>query len=204
MIPVHVVVPTYRRRAKLRACLASLMAQTYPVLSVSAVEDHTGQYAIGVWNEWAARVTAGAFVYLCDDVELDPCCIERAVDTLRARWPDTDGVVTFRQRNIRQAQAAMGLIGARFLDRFDGRRPFCPEYSRFHFDSELGLAAKKLGRFHYERTATLVHHHPEHTDAPEDEAHARVRERAAVEADNVTWRRRRDAGLLWGVTDGLA
>lgn len=204
MIPVHVVIPTFQRREKLTACMASLLRQTHRELSVTFVEDTTSQFAIGIWNEWAPKVTAGAFVYICDDVELDPDCIERAVARMDDEWQGTDGVVGFRQRNIHQAQAAMGMIGARFLDRFEGRRPFCPAYRRFHFDSELGLAAKKLGRFVHERSATLVHHHPEHTEAEEDEAHRRVRTPFAVVSDDLTWKRRKSANLLWGVTEGCS
>jgi cellulose synthase/poly-beta-1,6-N-acetylglucosamine synthase-like glycosyltransferase len=204
---VHVVIPTYRRPEKLARCLASLERQTYPDVEVLAIEDEGREFAIGIWNRLAPTVTEGAFVYLCDDVELDPGCLAAAVEALSTRWPDTDGVIGFHQRNIQgkagTAQSAMGMIGARFLDRFPGRQPFCPDYSRFHFDSELGVAARQLGRFHFCLAASLLHYHPAHYKAELDETHAVVRDPAEVQLDRVVWERRRAAGLVWGIHDTL-
>lgn len=198
---VHVVIPTYNRPDKLAACLASIEAQTHPV-TTWVVEDRHRQFAIGIWNELAPTVTDGAFVYICDDVELFPDCIEEAVRVMEAMYPDTDGVIGFNQANIQgkegTAQSAMGMIGAKFLDRFPDRMPFCPDYSRFHFDSELGFYARSVRRFHFATTARLNHWHPTHYRDKMDETHRVVRDPVEVQEDHRMWGVRRSRGLVWG------
>lgn len=208
MIPVAVVIPTYKRPEKLAACIRSIQAQTATPYHMKAEEDVAGEYAIGIWNRFAPDTPDGfSFVYLCDDVELDPTCLETAWKTLTARFPDGDGVVGFNQRNISgkdgTSRSAMGMIGGKFLDRFPGRRPFCPDYERFHFDSELGLYAQSVGKFVFESKATLVHWHPFHYPERKDEAHERVRESWPVMLDGLVWKERRRRGLVWGKTETL-
>lgn len=206
---VVVVIPTYQRPEKLARCLESIHRQDLGglVMETVVVEDTTGRFAFGVWNDRAPQVTDGAFVYVCDDTELDPQCIRRAWDVLFRRWPDGDGVIGFNQRNVRgksgTCRSAMGMVGARFLDRFDGRRPFCPDYSRFHADSELGLYARAVRRFHYETSASLVHYHPLHYPHLKDATHERVRNRVQVQEDRRVWTERRARGLLWGHSNTL-
>ncbi len=201
MIPVLVVVPTWQRPEKLAACLASLQAQTYPNVEVLPVEDTDREFAFGIWNRIARNVGKGAFAYLCDDMEAAPDMIERAVSLLLSKWPNTDGLVGFRQ-NIQglkgACDAAVGMIGARFLDRFPGRRPFCPEYSRFHADLELGRYAKKVHRFQMPDSVNLTHHHPKYEPDAMDLTHQIVRDEAAVARDDATLRRRKAKRLLWG------
>lgn len=201
---VRVVIPTWRRPAKLARCLASIERQTYTRIIVEVVEDTRREFAIGVWNRTAPKVTEGAFCYICDDVELEPDCIEVAAYTLLSHWPDTDGVVGLHQVGLPGAsESAMGLIGARFLDRFPGRRPFCPDYRRFHFDAELGECARALGRFHFEAAARLTHYHPAHYRSEMDETHRIVRQGPAARIDRAIWHERRSRGLVWGITEEL-
>jgi hypothetical protein len=202
LIPVHVVIPTWQRPAKLARCLDSLERQTHPDVRIVWIEDHDREFAIGIWNRVAPTITEGAFCYLCDDVEMEPGCLEAACAALVSRWPDTDGVVGLHQVGIQgkegTAQSAMGLIGAKFLDRFPGRVPFCPEYRRFHFDSELGLYARTVGRFHFAEEARLIHYHPAHYPGEKDATHEVVREAGPVAEDRRVWNERRAKGLLWG------
>jgi hypothetical protein len=206
-VKLQVVIPTYRRPEKLARCLASLERQTHPDVEVLTIEDEGREFAIGIWNRLAPTVTEGAFVYLWDAVALSRGCGAAAAAALELRWPNTDGVIGLHQRNIQgkagTAQSAMGVIGARFLDRFPGRQPFCPDYARFHFDSELGMAARQLGRFHFCTEASLVHYHPAHYKAEADETHAIVRDPAEMQLDRQVWERRRAARLLWGVDNTL-
>jgi len=202
VIPVHVVIPTWQRPAKLARCLDSLERQTYTDVRIVWIEDHDREFAIGIWNRVAPTITEGAFCYLCDDVEMEPGCLEAACAALVSRWPDTDGVVGLHQVGIQgkegTAQSAMGLIGAKFLDRFPGRVPFCPEYRRFHFDSELGLYAREVGRFYFAEEARLIHYHPAHYPGEKDATHEVVREAGPVAEDRRVWNERRAKGLLWG------
>lgn len=208
-IPVTVVIPTYKRPEKLARCLESIRAQDYParLIRVIAEEDIDREFAFGIWNRIIPTITEGIAVYLCDDVELDPGCIKAGVFALWSRWEDLDGVVGFNQRNIQgkagTAQSAMGMIGAKFLDRFPERRPFCPDYARFHFDSELGHMARHIGRFHFEIKASLVHYHPAHHPDEMDETHHVVRDKVEQNEDGRLWKERRERGLWWGVDNEL-
>lgn len=209
VLPVAVSIPTWHRPGKLAAAIGSVVRQTVRPARLYFTEDHKREFAIGIWNRLAPEVTpeGGAFVYMTDDAELDPGCLQWAWERLIALWPDTDGVIGFNQRNIQgkegTAQSAMGMIGAKFLARFPGKRPFCPDYSRFHFDSELGLYARSLGRFSFEEPASLVHWHPAHYPEMMDSTHAVVRDRVVVALDQRVWEERRRLDLLWGRDENL-
>jgi hypothetical protein len=203
-LAVDIVIPTWQRTEKLARCLASIERQTYPNIRVHPIEDTDRLFAFGVWNrflrDWAPGSDAGdLFVYLCDDVELDPGCIAAAVDAMRA---DTDYVVGFHQSNIfgkgGWCRSAMGMVGRAFAERYPDRQVFCPDYSRFHADSELGQYARLAGRFTYCQEASLVHFHPAHCPEAMDETHRAVRTAAEVTRDRETWNERVRRGLLWG------
>lgn len=200
---VDIVIPTWQRPEKLARCLASIQRQTYPAIRVHAVEDTDRLFAFGVWNRFLASWAEGdLFVYLCDDTELDPGCIAAAVDEFELRWPDTDGVVGFHQSNIAGqsgwCRSAMGMVGRAFAERYPDRQVFCPDYGRFHADSEMGAYARILGRFTYCEAASLVHYHPAHCKAEMDETHRVVRGAVEVAQDRETWNARQGMGLLWG------
>jgi hypothetical protein len=204
---VDVVIPTWRRPEKLGRCLASLERQTHPGVRVHAVEDTDRLFAFGIWNRyldtWVDGIGHGdAFVYLCDDTELDPHCIENAAEELECRWPDLDGMVGLHQSNIAGkggwCRSAMAMVGRRFAERFPERQIMCPDYRRFHADSELGAFARSLGRFVYCEAASLIHYHPAHCKSEMDETHRAVRSAAEVARDKETWSLRQARGLLWG------
>jgi hypothetical protein len=200
---VDIVIPTWKRPEKLARCLASIERQSYPGIRVHAVEDTDRLFAFGVWNRFLAHWTDGdLFVYLCDDTQLDQGCIAAAVREFENRWPDLDGVVGFHQSNIvgkgGWCSSAMGMIGRTFAERFPERQAFCPDYSRFHADSELGAYAREVGRFVYCPEASLVHYHPAHCKSEMDETHSVVRTPAEVQMDRETWNERQRRGLLWG------
>lgn len=200
---VDIVIPTWKRPEKLARCLESIKRQTYKEIRVHAIEDTDRLFAFGVWNRFLASWdTGGYFVYLCDDTELAPNCIQEAVKVFSRRWPDGDGVVGFHQQIADKGgwcQSAMGMVGRAFAERFPSRQLFCPDYGRFHADSELGATARKLSRFEYGRDASLVHYHPAHCPAEMDATHQAVREIGPVARDKVTQSERRKRGLVWGL-----
>lgn len=208
-IPVTIVIPTYKRPRKLRRCIASIARQDYPeeLIEVQAVEDRDREFTIGIWNRIIPTITEGIAVYLCDDVELDPGCIKAGACALWNLDRDLDAVVGFNQRNIQgkagTAQSAMGMIGSKFLDRFPDRVPFCPDYARFHYDSELGHMARHLGRFKFEHKASLLHFHPHHHPDEMDETHRVLRDPIEVKEDKRVWDERRSRGLWWGIDNEL-
>jgi cellulose synthase/poly-beta-1,6-N-acetylglucosamine synthase-like glycosyltransferase len=198
---VDIMIPTWQRPEKLARCLASIEKQTYPNIEVHAVEDTDRLFAFGVWNRFLRSWTGDLFVYLCDDVELAPVCIDVAVTEISVRWPDLDGLCGFHQQIAGKegfSNSAMGMFGRAFAYRFPNNEAFCPDYSRFHADSELGKFARAVGRFAYRPEAGLIHHHPAHEKSEMDYTHSVVREPGAVARDRETYEIRRDKGLLWG------
>lgn len=213
---VDIVIPTWRRPEKLKRCLESIERQTHPHIRTHAVEDTDRLFAFGVWNRFlrgwdgggddiapsTARPYGDLFCYLCDDVELDPGCIAAAAAVFEGCWPDLDGLVGLHQRNIAGkggwCRSAMGVVGRAFAERFPDRQIFCPDYGRFHADSELGAYARHIGRFVYCEGASLVHYHPAHHKDEMDETHRAVRSAAEVQRDRETWNERQRRGWLWG------
>jgi hypothetical protein len=205
MIPrVDIVIPTWRRPEKLARCIASIEHQTYPNIGIHAIEDTDRLFAFGVWNRFLRTWKGGdCFVYLCDDVELSPGCISAAISDLAQHWPDGDGMVGFHQSICGKdgwSASAMGLVGREFADRFPDRQLFCPDYTRFHADSELGAYARSQRRFSYCQAANLIHYHPAHVKSEMDETHRVVREPGAVAADKVSYEARKAGRLVWGAS----
>lgn len=204
MLRVDIVIPTWKRPGKLGECLRSIHAQDYKgEIVVHPIEDTDRLFAFGVWNRFLRSWEVGdLFAYLCDDVTLSPGCISAAVSVFERRFPDCDGVVGFHQSNIEGqsgwCRSAMGCVGRAFADRFADRQLFCPDFSRFHADSELGQFARDLDKFEYCREASLVHYHPAHTPGAMDETHGIVREPSKVARDKHAWEIRRERGHLWG------
>ena len=209
MLHVDIVIPTWRRQEKLERCLDSIQRQTYPYINVHAINDVDRLFAFGVWNRFLADWDnpwrdGDCFVYICDDVELSPGCIAAALCDLERLWPDGDGMVGFHQsiagRTDGWSASAMGLVGRAFAERFPDRQLFCPDYTRFHADAELGAYAKSLCRLSYCQGANLIHYHPAHVKSEMDETHRIVREPAAVAADKAAHEARKARGLVWGTS----
>lgn len=202
---VHIVIPTWQRPVKLARCLASIGLQTYQSIRTHVIEDTDRLFAFGVWNRFLRDWTDGDyFVYLCDDTELDPGCIEAAVTRIAEAGAGTDAVLGFIQRNIHgktgTCASAMGMVGRQFAERFPDRRVFCPDYSRFHADSELGRYARLVGRFYQSPGAALDHFHPAHYKSEMDATHTLVRDPAKVSRDNEVWAARERLDFIWGKT----
>lgn len=88
-------------------------------------------------------------------------------------------------------------IGRAFYERFPDGQVFCPDYWHFYVDTELGLAAKKLGRFKMDHSIKIFTHHPNSENAQWDETHAASR--AYRKHDAKTHEERRARDILWGV-----
>lgn len=205
---VDIVIPTWNRKTKLDRCLKSIYRQDYPKdkIRVHAIEDTDRLFAFGVWNRFLATWDDGdAFLYLCDDTELDPGCISAAVGNLKQYGGDA--LIGLFQKNIVNkggwSMSAMSLVGRKFAERFPKRQLFCPDYSRFHADSELGEYARSLRIGIHCQKAGLFHYHPAHEKSEMDETHRIVREQSAVQKDKETYRIRKERGLLWGKTFDL-
>lgn len=200
---IDIVIPTLNRLAKLERCIKSILNNTFKNYSLIIVNDVYKQQAFKIWNTELVRFKAQAFMYICDDVELFPYCIEQAVHCLETSFPDLDGVVGLNQLNIPPnkegfSSSAMGLIGKQFTLRYPYQEVFCPDYISFHADAELGIFARSLNKFKFCKEAELIHYHPAYFPQEMDETHKSVRNSAKINADQHTWNKRQEKGLLWG------
>jgi len=218
---VEIVIPTYKRRDKLIRLLNSIerdvdivtfvyfdnndttwveIAEMFPW--VVCLPMRKKYQAFGIWNHhlmyWS---TLDIMVYLCDDTELYPDTIQNAIKHFEEKFPDTDGVVTFKQENINGSDSAMGCIGRTFSKRYPNRQCFCPNYVSFYADTEIGDYAKKLGKFHYGEDCLINHYHPVGGTKPDD-THWIIRGKDK----NIDIRvnaQRKQQNLLWGESDTI-
>jgi hypothetical protein len=122
-----------------------------------------------------------------------------SIKEMLERFPDLDGVVGLKQKNIPEDQAckaAFGCIGRKFINRFPNKKVFCEDYKRFYLDQELYLYADKIRKFYYSQDAILEHLHPAFDSTQFDETHTIVRK--WLFQDKETFRQRQLKGLLWG------
>jgi hypothetical protein len=133
---------------------------------------------------------------LCDDMEILPGAIEKALESFNRHFPDDDGVLGFHQEGIpHYSPGAIFLMGERFLNRYPGRRIFYPGY--WHFgDSEVMLLAETLGKFHFEPQAAVYHHHPGIHKDEVDMTHQDARKKR--QEDQELALERQNKGEIWG------
>ena len=214
---IDIVIPTYKRYKKLIRCLESIPHQdnlkvwiycdnkdkdTYNKIK----HFHSNAYlleeqyrAFGIWNfhlKW--RFFSDIFCYLCDDTRVYAETFTHIHRHFIEKFPDTDGVVTFKQSNLSSgSDSAMGCIGKKFIDRYPYRQAFCPNYKSFFADTEIGDYAKKLGKFHYGEDCLIEHYHPSIYPQEMDDTHKTIRDKEK-DIDIKINQKRKNKGLLWG------
>jgi len=219
---LDVVIPTLNRRDKLQVAINSIIrtAKNGNVkLSVffsipeeikywepffSGIENislrYVDNYQVPLfWNTYLHEMQADALCYLNDDIELLNDTLDIILWEFPRRFPDYDGVMGLNQVNIldqNKVDAAFGVIGKKFAERFPYKQVWCPDYYRFYADSELQKFATELNRFYYCSDAKLFHYHPSLNPKWEDETHTIVRR--WLSKDRKIYRARQEAGLLWG------
>lgn len=231
----QIVVPTFRRPAKLERLFNSIVKQELDEnwfvnnptsislyvyfdnndeVSYEYFKDKFGSYflttykllteqnkAFGVWNKHLKTLDVDGMFYIVDDIEFRPDCLMVAIKEFAMRFPDTDGLLGLNQENIPKdkegfSRNAMGIIGRKFAERYSDKQCFCPDYTSFHADAELGNFARSLGKFVYCDEARVMHYHPVYYKDQLDETHNIVREMKDV--DREIWNLRQKRNLLWG------
>lgn len=138
-------------------------------------------------------------LYAVDDVIFKPGSIDAAINELYENFPDTDGVIGFRQDGNNFHSTGMALVGSKFVDRYPDRQLFYPGY--FHFAAqEIYWHADKLGKFKQGSEAVCVEHfHPQRNDVKVDQTHIEARKHKKEDMNLIN--KRLDAGLIWGYND---
>jgi len=219
---LDVVIPTVGRVAKLEKCLNSLFKSSKNTsihlciyFSKKCELEHFQAYFKHIpevslrfvdiyrvpdfWNSYLQQCEADAMCYINDDVLFFEDTIEMIFKYFQEAFPDYDGILGLHQDNIldaRKVDAAFGVIGLKYADRFPKRQVFCPDYNRFFGDWELWRYAKSIGKFAFDRQVRVTHLHP-CTDATlEDDTHKLVRKWLSI--DKHIFKQRQSKNLLWG------
>lgn len=235
---VLIGIATYKRPEKLKRCIDSILNSTHQDFHIVVVCDNNDwdthefllkkydinlplysfiqpehKYVIGAWNKvvnlnipypyWQS------FIGLCDDVELEPNALEKAIQTHQKRFPDTDGVVGFKQvcpghNNYNFKWFGQTLMGRKFIERYkDVNYQICaPMYSHFFQDEEMYDFANSLNKFEVCPQAILKHYHPGFVKSEIDETHNITRDghNSPKKRDTEIFNRRRLEGKIWGKT----
>lgn len=226
---VLIGIATYQRVEKLKRLLKSIYNQTYQNFDILVVCDNNdfgtykslekefpktsflvldGQhYVIGCWNKIHSFAPAnyGAHLTLCDDVELLPDCLEKAVKELKENFSNTDGVVGITQlypgrENVFFQPTGQVLIGKEFIERFKkvDYRVCCNNYKQWYQDNELLEYSTKLNKFKLSKKAKLIHYHPSFYPSEMDHTHTLVRNNSVQIGDKEIYQKRLAKKLVWG------
>lgn len=227
-----IVIPTYKRQVKLTRCIESILKQThqdfniYPMCDNNDIEsfkyisqkyrdidkvypfvvlDH--QYVMGCWNLFTRDqdtfdLIKDAMVWIVDDVELLPDCLEKLNATFLKNFPDNDGMVGISQlypllqAEVTWRENGQCAIGKEFINRFPQRQVCCTDYIHFYQDEEVLEYARSINKFKLS-DAQLIHYHPAFYKNEMDETHKIPRDDVRMK-DTMTYNKRKKRGLIWG------
>lgn len=96
------------------------------------------------------------YIYASDDLVFPPDCIEKAMATMKEKFPDGYGIVTLGRKH----KAIFGLIGNKWVEQFPDRQVFCPYYIHYGSDPEHTAFAHKIEKYAFppDRESQVLHH----------------------------------------------
>jgi len=208
---VAIIIPTYNRLESLKRTVHSISAGYHSNIHIIIVIDGNNEmrpvfpapFVTVLRNEkrmdWIFSINrilketkdADAVIYASDDLNFPQDAISKAVTAMRTHFPDSDGVISLRQ-NCPGVDSAFGLMGRKFIDRFPDCQVFCPDYTHYVSDVELGKFAKSINKFRFCEDVILEH------DRPTDKT--RELGLTVLTADRATQNERIKKSLLWGKT----
>lgn len=133
------------------------------------------------------------YIYASDDLIFPPDCIEKAMKTMKRRFPDGFGVVSIGKKN----RSAFGLFGRKLADHFPNRQVMCPDFVHYAGDSELHRTVTTLGKYAFppERESQVKHFRMK------DDTWRLARK--IRNRDHTIRREREEKGYMWGVDFNL-
>ena len=227
-----IVIPTFKRIQKLERCVSSILKQTHQDFRIYVMADNNDietfnhikdtykdndkiepfivldhQYVMGCWNLFTREdntfnLIKDAMVWVVDDTELLPDCLEKLNETFLKHFPDKDGMVGISQIYPLMTEAhwkenGQCAIGKAFIERFPQRQVCCPDYRFFYQDEEVLEYAKSVNKFVLCREAKLIHHSANFYKNEMDETHKIPRDEIKSK-DMLTYKRRKKKDLCWG------
>ena len=228
-------IATYKRKEKLLRCIQSIKNSSYKNFEIVIVADNydkqtqtylyetlgysgfvcevqpSQEFVIGAWNRIVQRYffqcSFDGFIGLCDDVELYPESLEHAVKAHQEYFPDTDGIIGFRQECPGHPEYSFKwfgqtLMGRKFIERYAtaNYQICCPDYKHFYQDEEMYEYSSSLGKFKECESAILNHYHPGFIKTEMDETHTIIRKgpESPIKHDQTIRAMRKNSGYLWG------
>ncbi len=227
-----IVIPTYKRDKKLRRCIDSILKQTHQDFDIYIVFDNNDEetyisimdeyyennkisvtlmeeqlFSPGIWN-WYTRnhfdKIQDGILWLCDDTELYPDCLEKLSEFYEKHFPNKDGVVGLHQEvpgfpNATPTQYGQCVLGKEYIKQFPNYEVCCPDYTFWYQDQENYLYAKSIGKFEFCEDARIKHYHPCRIKSEKDETHTLSRGEVKRN-DDVIYKKRQEQRLIWGQT----
>jgi len=143
-----------------------------------------------------------AVVYLADYCEVQPDFGKRMLESFADSTDHMQGIIIDNMEPVENLREfCYWAVGREFYERFKGGCVMCPEYWHFSADTELGLAAKAMGKFKLDDGIRVKINHPNAGNAQWDETHNASRKYRNYDKD--TRAKRAERGLLWGVSFDL-
>ena len=203
---VDIIIPTLDREQLLKETIRSILASYYKNIGITVVIDGNIQMAraLAGWPvklilnvlrlDWVASMNKAialthdsAVIYASDDLIFDKYCIEKAIEKMPK---DQDALVAITQ-DVKGCRTAFGLLGRKFIERFPRGQVFCPDYTHFCSDFEIGLYAARINKLILCPEARVKHHR--FNDSTHKEAKKVEKMDLAVKDE------RKNRGYLWGL-----
>ena len=208
---ITIIIPTRNRVSKLARCLDAMPSAPWVSVIVGIDGDATTMFSLDFIHSYKLAIYSpehigsmrlcnllvpmveDGLLMLCDDMELLPNALEKALNAFNEAFPDDDGVLGIHQEGISSyAPTGVCLMGSKFLARYPDKQVFNPDYGHFG-DVEIYELAAKLDRYKFGGKEIAVYHHHE-----EDQTHHEGRKSKV--ADAVLRKSRRESGSIWGLT----
>ena len=162
----------------------------FSAFNISVIQNTKRRGWVASTNRVLKEFNAEYYIYGSDDLAFPPDCIESAMEMMRKKFPDGDGVVTLGRRH----KAIFGLIGRKWVERFPDRQVFCPYYIHYGSDAEHTRFSHKIGKFAFHPNRdTQVKHYRRNDET-------RRFSRRSRSKDLSLHKNRLDRGILWGVS----
>lgn len=161
---VHVVLPTLGRPDKLNRCLRAIKENAgYRNYEVSVLPDQPPPGNIGVpklLKQFTDNHSSDELiVYLGNDCVPQPGFLRQAVYAMLRHFPRLPGLIGLNDGYWHGEVATHWMAGGALLYMLDGEL-FHTGYHHTGCDNELTERCRKMGKYHWEERAVVLHDHP--------------------------------------------
>jgi len=196
---VLVGIPSLWRPELLDRAVDSLFKQTYPISTFTVIGECPQPLTMLYHHILSTGLRDGYDIIVlgADYLVFEPDCMERLVEVFDEEGTTDLAVGLYADGRIQTENSSEYwyiALGSSFIDRFGNMPVHCPQYYHLCGDIELGAYARKAG----------VYRHAKEAKAFSETFRARRHDatyqasRSFREQDKRTFKRRNQAGLLWG------